>query len=150
MEIYSNEIVKKKRLKTICKVIFYTIIIFLIICIINILYQKFIKKEDSINLFGYKLYIVLSGSMEPTLNVGDIIISKKVEEEQIKVNDIVTFSDEDNNTITHRIVDIIIKEGKKYYQTKGDNNNTSDVNLISIEDIKGKYSFKIESNSSNY
>lgn len=148
MKIYSNETIKnkltkKKRLKAIFGVIFYIIIIFLIICAIDILYQRFIKKDDSINLFGYKLYIVLSGSMEPNLNVGDVIIVKEVKEEQIEVDNIVTFVDEDGNIITHRIEDIIVKDGKNYYKTKGDNNNTSDVNLISIENIKGKYSLKI-------
>lgn len=148
MKIYSSEVIKnklanRKKIKTIFKGISYIIAIIIVICAIYILYQKFIEKNDNINLFGYRPYVVLSGSMEPSLSVGDIIIAKNVEEEQIKVNDIVTYIDGNGTTVTHRIIDIIIKDGKKYYQTKGDNNNSTDVGLISFENIRGQYSLKI-------
>lgn len=148
MKIYSSEVIKmklakRKKIKTILTTIFSILALFIVACAIDILYQKFVKKDDNINLFGYRPYVVLSGSMEPYLEVGDIIVAKKVNEEQIEVNNIVTFNDEEGTTLTHRVVDIIIKDGKKYYQTKGDNNNSKDVGLISIEDIKGRYSFKI-------
>ena len=81
--------------------------------------------------------------MSPDLQVGDMIVSKQVSEEQVEIGDIITFEDENGATITHRVVDIIIKDGEKLYQTKGDNNNAIDVGLISIGNIKGEYSFKI-------
>ncbi len=148
MKIYSNEMIKnkiekQKKRQKILKFIFYPIAIFIVLCATNIVYQKVIKKEDNINLFGYRPYIVLSGSMEPNLQVGDMIVAKQVDEAQVGVGDIITFEAENGATITHRVVDIIIKDGKKMYQTKGDNNNSNDVDLISIENIKGKYNFKI-------
>lgn len=148
MRIYSNEMIKnkiekQKKRKKILKCILYPIAIFIVICAINIIYQKTIKKEENINLFGFRPYIVLSGSMEPNLQVGDMVVSKKVNEKEVGIGDIITFEDENGATITHRVVDIIIKDGKKLYQTKGDNNNTKDIGLVSIENIKGKYTFKI-------
>lgn len=148
MKIYSNEMLKnkiekQKKRQKVLNFIFYPIAIFIVLCATSIVYQKVIKKEDNINLFGYRPYIVLSGSMEPNLQVGDMVIIKQVDEAQVEVGDIITFEDENGATITHRVVDIIIKDGKKLYQTKGDNNNSCDVGLISIENIKGKYNFKI-------
>lgn len=148
MKIYSDEMIKskiekQKKVKKILKCIFYPIAILIVICAIDILYQKTIKKEDDINLFGFRPYIVLSGSMEPNLQVGDIVVSKNVSEEQVKIGDIITFEDENGVTITHRVVDIVIKDGKKLYQTKGDNNNTKDIGLVPIENIRGEYTFKI-------
>lgn len=148
MRIYLNEMIKKKKekqkkRKKILNCIFYPISIFIVICAINIIYQKIVIKEKNINLFGFRPYIVLSGSMEPNLQVGDMVVSRAVREEQVEIGDVITFEDEYGATITHRVEDIIIKDGKKLYKTKGDNNNTSDVGLITIENIKGTYAFKV-------
>lgn len=148
MKIYSNEMIKNKiekqnKIKKILKYMLYPIAIFIIICAIDIIYQKIVKKEDNVSLFGFRPYIVLSGSMEPNLQVGDMVVSKKVNQDQIEIGDIITFEDESGATITHRVVDIIIKDGEKLYQTKGDNNNTKDIGLVSIKNIKGEYTFKI-------
>lgn len=148
MKIYSNEMIKnkiekQKKIKKILKCILYPIAIFIVICAIDIVYQKTVKKEENINLFGFRPYMVLSGSMEPNLQVGDIVVSKNVSQNQVEIGDIITFEDENGATITHRVVDIIIKDGKKLYQTKGDNNSAKDVGLVSIENVKGEYTFKI-------
>lgn len=148
MKIYSNEMIKNKiekqnKIKKILKYMLYPIAIFIIICAIDIIYQKIVKKEDNVSLFGFRPYIVLSGSMEPNLQVGDMVVSKKVNQDQIEIGAIITFEDESGATITHRVVDIIIKDGEKLYQTKGDNNNTKDIGLVSIKNIKGEYTFKI-------
>lgn len=148
MRIYTNieikeKIEKRKRVKNIMKYISYPIILLILICSASIIYQKVVLKESSISLFGYKPYIVLSGSMEPFIHVGDMVISKKVSGEEINIGDIITFEGENKSIITHRVVDIITNDGKKFYQTKGDNNNSKDIGLISFENIKGKYSLKI-------
>ncbi len=149
MKIYTNEMIKKKlekrkKINKIVKIIIYPIMFFIIFCALTILYQKIIKREENVNLLGYRLYIVSSGSMQPNLEIGDIVVAKETNEENINNNDIITFVDESGNTITHRVIDTIIKDGKKYYQTRGDNNNSNDVGLVAIENIKGKYAFKIE------
>lgn len=148
MKIYSNETIKVKinkqiKIKKIFRIIFYIIAIFIAICALSVLYQRFIQKEKSVSLFGYSSYIILSGSMQPTLMVNDIVIVKNVKEDKLKEGDIITFIDDQGNIITHRIKSIIIKDGQKYFQTKGDNNNADDIGLISIKNIKGKYCFKI-------
>lgn len=142
-EVLKRKIEKKNKIKKLLKYIYYSFFIIIVIFAANIVYQTVIKKETETYIFAFKPYIVLSGSMEPNLQIGDMVISKKTNEDEIKIGDIITFTDNNKNIITHRVVDIIIKDGKKLYQTKGDNNSSIDVGVISIENIKGKYSFKI-------
>ena len=149
MKIYTNEIIKKKKekvliTKKILKYIFMPIfILFLIFCMV-IAYQKFILKKQNIEIFGYKTYIVLTGSMKPEIDPNDIVIVKNTSQEDIKNGDIITFtSGQKNATVTHRIIEIVEKDGKTLYKTKGDNNNSEDIDLVKYENIQGKYVFKL-------
>lgn len=94
------------------------------------------------------LYTIVSPSMEPFIKVYDVIIDRKVKpKEELKVGDVITFYSSslntDGYTITHRIYDIKISDGKTYYITKGDNNQSVDVGSISRENIVGKMVYKI-------
>lgn len=75
--------------------------------------------------------IVVSGSMRPELEIGDIIIIKRCSD--YNVNDIITY-EIDNYLVTHRIIE---KDGENFV-TKGDNNNVQDDNKVSLQNIKGK------------
>lgn len=83
--------------------------------------------------FGVGAAVVLSGSMEPELSVGDLLII--AERETYEVGDVVVYQD-GRTAVTHRIISI--SEGEVI--TRGDANNTDD-NPISLEQIKGKVVF---------
>ena len=110
---------------------------------IYIMYQANTNKEKIPNVFGYKPFIVLSGSMETKIFKGDLIITKIVKPETLEINDIIAFRDAENTVTTHRIIDIVDKEGITYFITKGDNNNTQDQNLVEFDDVEGIYCFRI-------
>lgn len=104
--------------------------IILIILLYNLVLLgiSFISKHDFNGFFRYKAYNITTNSMEPTINMGDIIIVKKVkDEENLKNGDI----------ITHRIIDIVETNGEKRYITKGDNNNIPDLEKLSFSQIEG-------------
>lgn len=148
MKIYTTEEItkklnRKKIIKNIFKAIIYPIIILVLICNIILLVQKIITPDKIASIFGYKAFVISSGSMEPTLNIGDIVIIKETKQEQISKGNIITFR-KDGYNITHRINDIIEKDGEKYYQTKGDKNTTTDADLVKYEEIEGVYVFKID------
>lgn len=148
MKIYTTEEItkklnRKKIIKNIFKAIIYPIIILVLICNIILLVQKIITPDKIATIFGYKAFVISSGSMEPTLNIGDIVIIKETKQEQISKGNIITFR-KDGYNITHRINDIIEKDGEKYYQTKGDKNTTTDMDLVKYEEIEGVYVFKID------
>jgi signal peptidase I len=77
-------------------------------------------------LFGGRSLTVLSGSMEPALRVGDVVIDSRVLPAEIRVGDIVTFSDPEGSgkLITHRVRRVRIANGTAHVVTKGDNTNT--------------------------
>lgn len=92
------------------------------------------------NLFGYQIKTVLSGSMEPNIKTGSIVIVKTGGDPTIfKENDIVTFKATENRIVTHRIVDVVQKNGKTMYRMKGDSNKTKDMNLVLPQNVIGKY-----------
>ncbi len=80
--------------------------------------------------------VIATGSMEPLIKPGDVIILKKVGSEGVRAGDVIHFRQEDI-FITHRVIDVIDPEGK-IYQTKGDNNETVDLEFVSQGQIKGK------------
>lgn len=85
--------------------------------------------------FGYGAAVVLSGSMEPELSKGDLIIVK--ETNSYNCEDIVVFQD-GNSLVVHRI----IEKSDEEVITKGDANNTDD-GAIAISRIKGEVVFSV-------
>lgn len=108
--------------------IFLIIIIFILLFI---LYSKFILKEELIKLYNTAILVVLTGSMEPTIKSGEMIIIK--EQIDYNVDDIVTYKEDRNFFVTHRI----INKYENKYETKGDNNNLVD-EPIDKDQIEGK------------
>jgi signal peptidase I len=77
------------------------------------------------SLFGGRSLTVMSGSMEPALGVGDVVVNSRVSPADVRVGDIVTFSDPEGTgkLITHRVRQRRIVDGTAHVVTKGDNTN---------------------------
>ena len=106
--------------------VFIDILVFIITVLIffslyNFISLKVLNKEYS-NVLGVSIFEIVSGSMEPTLNVKDLIVVKKTS--NISKNDIITYID-GKDFITHRVIKI---EGNTL-TTKGDSNNSDDVRI---------------------
>lgn len=128
---------KRKENVKIAKKIIEIIAIILIYNIILIAISS-ANKVNLINIFGYKSYIIKTNSMEPTININDVVITKKVEKEEIKTGDVITFL-QDGEVITHRITQINNNGDQTEYTTKGDNNNIEDTFKITYDNIEGKH-----------
>ncbi len=93
-----------------------------------------------VGVFPYYPSAILTGSMEPGIMPGDVVIVDKIESmeeiNQLKEGDVIQFK-RDELLINHRIIEVINENGKKYYCTKGDNNNMPDEERVEVEDIKG-------------
>lgn len=92
-------------------------------------------------LFKYKPIVILSNSMHPVFNKGDVVVYYVPSEE--KKNDLdngtVIVYTKDNQYVVHRIIRKFTRSGKTLYVTKGDANNTDDYLPVSTEDIVGVY-----------
>ena len=77
------------------------ILVPILIANIYIIFQSKTNKDKVPSVFGYKPFIVLSGSMEGKIHKGDLIITKKVDPTTLKVKDIIAFRDAENTVTTH-------------------------------------------------
>ncbi|MBD3155897.1 MAG: signal peptidase I, partial [Candidatus Aenigmarchaeota archaeon] len=84
-----------------------------------------------------KFLVVLSGSMSPTINPGDLLVVDKTDPVKIQKGDIISYT-EKGEFVTHRVVDVIEKNGKISFKTKGDANEESDIIRTSSSDVMGK------------
>ncbi len=128
----------KETIKNVASIILKTIAIVIIILLIITLVRSLVFKKTDI--FGYRIYLIMSGSMEQEISVEDAVLIK--ETDNLQKGDIIAFQN-GNSVTVHRIVNIKTEGNKKLYQTKGDNNNIEDSNLVEQSRIKGKYIMKI-------
>lgn len=92
---------------------------------------------------GYKALVVTSGSMEPALPVGSLVLVKK--SDSLIAGDIITFrlGDDPKNLVTHRIVEILEINDQTMYRTKGDAVIEPDIELVVSSRVVGKVSGRI-------
>ena len=117
-------------------------IILLPVLIINcILIVKSYTSEEVPDVGGYLPLIVLTDSMYPVIESGDLIICHTAEPEEIQVGDVIAFFDPAGNgssIVTHRVLEVT-EDG---WRTKGDNNNTEDRLTVQPEDLVARYEGK--------
>lgn len=91
-------------------------------------------------VFGYQLKTVLSGSMEPGIKTGSIIAVKPGGDmTRFKEGDVITFKQDEHILVTHRVTDVIKSGEHTMYKTKGDNNQTEDLNPVLSENVVAEY-----------
>lgn len=132
-----------KKVIKILKISFITLLSLILIFNVYIMIQTKLNPDKVPSVFGYKSFVVVSGSMESEINSGDLIFVKNIDVNDLKVNDIVAFRDNDNLVTTHRIVDEVNINNQKCFKTKGDSNNLIDEGIVCEKQIEGKYQFKI-------
>jgi len=92
--------------------------------------------------FGWEFDAVLSGSMEPELGVGGLVVLRPVEAQDVVVGDVISFKLPGIDTpICHRVIDRQETADGPLFQTKGDANEEPDITLVSAESVKGKTVF---------
>lgn len=132
-----------KKIKIILSGIILAVLVpFLFFCSV-ILIDSFMNPDEVPSFFGWKPFIVLSGSMETEIYPGDVVVVKEADIKEIEENEIISFKENDI-VITHRVVDIIEENGTVKFKTKGDNNNTEDSGYVLAEQVEGVYQFKIK------
>ena len=100
-------------------------------------------KSDISSIFGYTPMKVLTGSMEPSIKVGDIVVVRKRPVSDIKIGDVITYKMEGDVYITHRVAQILMEDDDLKFKTKGDANNIEDSDFISEDQLIGRLAFRI-------
>ena len=123
-------------------------IILLPILIINLtlIVKSYTNADEVPSVGGYFPMIVLTDSMDPEIQSGDLIFCHTVEAEAVQVGDIISFYDPMGNgstVVTHRVMEIKDEDNELSFITKGDNNNTEDQTPVQAEDVIGLYKSRI-------
>ena len=140
----NQEKVKTSSLHKVLTVIGTVLCIILIpILIINCaLIIKSYTSDEVPSLAGVLPLIVLTDSMYPHIESGDLIICHTVEAEDVQVKDVIAFFDPAGNgttIVTHRVVEVTELNGQLAWRTKGDNNNTEDRLLGTADKLVAVY-----------
>lgn len=136
-----------KKIGKVIKTIFNVIVtIFVIMFLLVVCLQRF--SNNQITFMGYRMFSVASSSMAPDYQVGDVLIVKITEPEDIKVGDSVTYYGKvgsfANKVITHQVIKIETNvDGKRVFHTKGISNLIEDP-LVYEDQIYGVVQFKAE------
>lgn len=118
-------------------------IILIPVLIINCtLIIKSFTSEEVPSVAGKLPLIVLTDSMYPVIQSGDLIICSTAQPEEIEAGDVIAFFDPAGNgttIVTHRVLEVTELDGKTAWRTKGDNNNTEDRLLVTGEKLVAVY-----------
>lgn len=125
-------------------VILIIVLVPVLVLNLTLIIKSYTNKDEVPSFGGYMPMIVLTDSMYPTIEKGDLIIDRTVDPTTLKVDDIVSFFDpaskSGDSIVTHRIVEITKDEnGGLAFITKGDFNNTADKDPVPAEKIVGLY-----------
>lgn len=97
------------------------------------------SKTDIVS--GYRSFVVVSGSMQPAINIGSIVFTGK--KNTYQKNDIVAFNNSVNQVVTHRIIDKATISKGTFYELKGDANNTPDNDPVAEKSIIGAVAMSV-------
>lgn len=128
MKAFINKISNNKVFKIFRKIFSVLITILLVLIFVVIIVQK--VSNNQVNLGGYGIYTVVTGSMDPEYKVRDLILASKKEVNDIVVGDDVVYMGKEGNLsgkiIVHRVIERFDNDGKVSFITKGISNGLSD------------------------
>ena len=114
---------KFKKIFGIVKGIINTIIVLIVLSfVLMVCLQRF--SNNRVSFLNYRMFTVVTGSMEPKYNIGDVLIAKEKAPSEIKVGDAISYlaskGEVKNNVVTHQVVSISKDENGKYlFHSKG-------------------------------
>lgn len=137
---------KKHKTLNIIGIILCVILIPILLFNLTIIVKSFTNKDAVPDVGGWFPLIVLTDSMYPVIESGDLIICQTVEPETVQVGDVISFFDPAGNgtsIVTHRVIEVVNEGGALMFRTQGDNNNTEDKVLVGAQDVVGTYKSRI-------
>jgi signal peptidase len=95
--------------------------------------------------FGWRFDTVYSGSMEPAIHVGSMVLVQQADPAAIRDGDVITFVShvKADSFVTHRVVEVTEGESSLLFRTKGDANDAPDEELVRASDVVGKVSLSV-------
>lgn len=134
-----------KFFKTLSTAIFVILVLLMAVMLIYIVRVNFLAGNDKLGEVRINMYTILSQSMYPTIEAGDVVVTYKEDNDKYNEGDVITFISPKNGNIniTHRVQKVYELNNKYSYETKGDNNSVKDNELTEGNNILGRVIFRI-------
>lgn len=127
----------KRRLNILITVLLILAVLLCMYVVIQVLCNGYV------NIGGYSMFRVVTGSMEPTIPVGALLVTKQVAMEAVEAGDIICFRAQESaifgKMMTHRVVGVYTAmDGSLFFETKGDANLVQDGYFVTQANFVGK------------
>lgn len=137
---------KLYHLWTVVGIIICILLLPILVVNVTLIIRSYTNKDAVPSIGGIFPLIVLTDSMYPGIQSGDLIICRQVEPETLQVGDVISFFDPSGNgtsIVTHRIMEITEEDGELAFFTKGDANNVQDRLAVKADKVSGVYMTRI-------
>jgi len=146
----SNLKTKKDPIRRRINVLTTILLVFAVLLCLTVTIQ--VLSKGYVNLFGYSMFRVVTGSMEPTIPVGSLLLCKQVDMDAVQVGDIICFRARESailgQMVTHRVTGIFTDaDGSLLFETRGDANLAADGFMVSQINFVGKVTWYTGANS---
>lgn len=139
-----NKIRENKMLRAIANTIYYILFVIVILILLVVIIQR--VSNNMLSLGGYRIFNIVTGSMMPDYEIGDILISKEIEPSNIEIGDDVVYLGKtasfQGKIVTHRVIEKNEENGKYTFKTKGIANEEPDPEITG-EQVYGKIIYKV-------
>lgn len=134
------------KIMTIVGIILCIILVPILIVNITLIVRSYTNPGKVPNFGSVVPLIVLTDSMYPNIQSGDLIICDTLEAEEVNEGDVIAFFDPAGNgssVVTHRVIEVTTENGVIAWRTQGDANNTPDSSLVPADNLVGRYKLRI-------
>ena len=135
-----------KAIRIIYNIFYWVLVIFTVAVLAVVLLQRF--SDNSISLGGFRVFNVITESMEPKYVVGDVLLAKEKDTDEIEVGEDVVYKgvkgEFADRIVTHQVIEIEEKDGARIFHTKGIANLEEDPEITG-DQIMGVITYKIRS-----
>ena len=133
---------KKKALSVIRNIVFYVTLVAVVLGVAVFGLQE--PGAAPRSFAGHSVMTVLTGSMEPTIPRGSLVVLRQVDTNTLEEGDIISYLRANNTTVTHRIIEIIENyqgSGSRGFRLQGDNNATADAEIVKAVNVIGEITY---------
>ncbi len=137
---------KSNTVLTVLGIILCALLAPILILNVTLIIRSFAAPSEVPRIGKHLPLVVLTDSMYPEIHSGDLIICQLKDPEEIQKRDVIAFFDPAGNgtsVVTHRVIDITREDGKLFFITQGDANNTADAMPVPADKLVGVYQTRI-------
>lgn len=136
----------RHKIATIAGTILSIILIPILVINITLIIKSYVNKGEISGIGGFVPLIVLTDSMYPVIQSGDLVICHTANAEDVQKGDVIAFVDPAGNgksVVTHRVIEIMSEEGQPAFRTQGDANDFADELAVPADKLIGIFKMRI-------